>query len=350
MLKTGVGARLVTNAANDQVAAHSGPIFSSQPSMDHSRRHFILFALAVAALAVLFAWPRAGGPGPAGGLSGPGGAPLAERAQTRGTGSWDRLAQSEFAVSIRESEFAFPVLESVHLIGAALFFGSILMLDLRLLGMARYLPLAPLGRLFLPLTWVGFATLLASGIPLFVAFADQYSRTISFPLKLALIGLGGINMLAFQRAERRHARAGSSRGAGASVALAASVSIAVWTAVTAAGRWVGYERQPVFATENRPPAGGPPAAMRPAARVLFMREIEANAFAVSVGEGSPPEEFTRLSGEACGEREVCSVDVWEVVGQQATRRFSYSRDRRSGTDRALWDCRRYPAIAAGQCL
>lgn len=316
--------------------------------MDHSRRLFLVFALAVAALAVLFAWPRPGGP--AGGLSGPGGAPVAERAQTRGAGSWDRLAQSEFAVSIRESEFAFPVLESVHLIGAALFFGSILMLDLRLLGMARYLPLPPLGRLFLPLTWVGFATLLASGIPLFVAFADQYSRTISFPLKLALIGLGGINMLVFQKAERRRLRAGSSDRPGASVALGAGVSVAVWVAVMGAGRWVGYERQPVIATDSRPSMTTPPAAMRTAATVLFIREIEANAFAISVGEGSPPEEFTRLAGEACGSRDVCSVDVWEVVGQQASRRFSYSRDRGKGTDQASWDCRRYPAISAGRCF
>ncbi|MFO1184103.1 MAG: hypothetical protein U1E56_04885 [Bauldia sp.] len=315
--------------------------------MNQDRRLFIVFAVAAAMLAAVFAWPR--------GTAGTGPRPPASINQQlappagSAASAWDRLAQTDFAAAIRESEVAFPALESLHLIGVALFFGSILMLDLRLLGVAAALPVQPMSRLFLPLTWTGFALQVGSGVPLFIAYADQYSRTISFPLKIALIGLGGINMLVFQRAERR--RRANRLGRGIHTPVAATLSIGVWLAAIVAGRWAGYERQPVINIAGPAPALAAPAVgTQRQSVVLSSRELQPNAFAISVDEGSPAEDFMRLVNDACGSREVCSVDIWEVVGQQATRRFSYSRNARAAGEATAWDCQRYPSRRGGECL
>lgn len=160
---------------------------------------------------------------------------------------WDAIAQSDLALGLRESEFAFPTLESIHLIGVAIFFGSIVMVDLRLLGLGRTLSIKRLAHYALPLTWIGFALQLASGIPLFIASADQYVRTVSFPLKMALIVAGGVNMIIFQFTTWRHVDEFDQRRETPDGArIAGLISVAIWVGAIIAGRWIGYERRPVF--------------------------------------------------------------------------------------------------------
>ena len=156
---------------------------------------------------------------------------------------WLWLANLPLAQEFRDWEDGFPTMESIHLAGLAIFFGAICLLDLRVLGLAPRLPIAAMKRLCLPLTWTGFALLSASGVVLFVVAADQYMRTWSFPIKLALIAAGGGNALYFHFAGARQ-DASDPHHAAAAARLSAALSIAIWLAAIVAGRWAGYERHP----------------------------------------------------------------------------------------------------------
>lgn len=154
---------------------------------------------------------------------------------------WKLLAETDFAQSFRDWEDGFPTMESVHLVGLAVFFGSIVLLDLSVIAKASLLPLRAMKTLCLPLTWIGFALLTFSGTVLFVAAADQYARTWSFWIKMALIACGGLNAFYFHVLDRP---ANQAEGRAAGERLSAVLSIAIWLGAIIAGRWVGYERHP----------------------------------------------------------------------------------------------------------
>src|SRR6202034_3245657 len=74
------------------------------------------------------------------------------------------LYNSYIGTTIRESDNAFPVIESVHVLGITLLVGTIALLDLRMLGLIlRPIPVTRIARAVFPLTWSGFAIMFASG-------------------------------------------------------------------------------------------------------------------------------------------------------------------------------------------
>ena len=91
---------------------------------------------------------------------------------------------------LRESEspFAFYFVLLFHTFGLALLVGANAILDLRLLGVQRDIPLAPLKRLF-GIMWLGFAINAASGVLLLIAYPTKALTNPVFYMKLILIGL-----------------------------------------------------------------------------------------------------------------------------------------------------------------
>src|SRR5688572_18192901 len=97
----------------------------------------------------------------------------------------DEFAQwvydTAFADAIRTSALAFPWLESVHVLAIALVFGSIAVMDLRLLGLASLKrPVTQLAHEILPLTWVAFAVALITGVAMFTSNATEYVHNTPF--------------------------------------------------------------------------------------------------------------------------------------------------------------------------
>jgi hypothetical protein len=99
------------------------------------------------------------------------------------------IEETGFSTWLRESEspFAFYFILLFHTFGLALLVGANLVVDLRLLGVARGIPLAPLKRLF-GIMWVGFATNTVTGILLVIAYPTKSLTNIDFYVKLTLIG------------------------------------------------------------------------------------------------------------------------------------------------------------------
>ncbi len=154
----------------------------------------------------------------------------------------EALYATPLAAEIRENEFAFPTIETVHVLAITLVVGSIAVLDLRLLGWAsRDRPVSRLSADVLPVTWTAFACALLSGALLFASNAPKYLDNPYFRAKLALLALVGLNMLAYQFVVSRDLPAWDAGGATPRAArLAAGLSLVFWTGVVTCGRWVGF--------------------------------------------------------------------------------------------------------------
>ncbi len=151
------------------------------------------------------------------------------------------LHQLPLAVFLRGNAWAFPLVETIHILAIAVLFGSILMVDLRILGLSRSLSLRQLASHVLPLTLLGFAIAAASGLLLFIAHAVDLIGNRVFILKLGLIFLAGINAAVFHTGPYVHvAEWESATSAPASARAMASASIVLWVAVIACGRWIAY--------------------------------------------------------------------------------------------------------------
>ena len=154
----------------------------------------------------------------------------------------DALYATGVATQIRENEFAFPCIESVHVLALTLVVGSIAMVDLRLLGWAsRDRPVSRLSADVLPVTWVAFGVAALSGFLLFASNAPKYADNAYFRGKLVLLALVGLNMLVFQLLTRRGLGAWDRAAVPPRAArAAAALSLLLWTLIVAAGRWIGF--------------------------------------------------------------------------------------------------------------
>lgn len=135
---------------------------------------------------------------------------------------------------------AFPACETLHFIGLSLLFGSLLLVDLRAMGFFREMPLIALHRL-VPLALAGFAINLITGV-LFVAYdPPTYFGNSAFMWKMVLIGLAGINALAFEFAVFRPLVAGNAAiERGALIKVLAGLSLLLWSGVLIAGRLIPF--------------------------------------------------------------------------------------------------------------
>lgn len=152
------------------------------------------------------------------------------------------------SASIRENVNAFPLIESLHVLAITLVFGTILIVDLRLVGVAAHRRSADrLIRELLPYTWVAFALAVISGVLMFVSNAPAYAANLEFQLKLVAIALAGVNMAIFHStAHRRIADWDTDLPPPAAARVSGFLSLALWTVVIVLGRWIGFTLDVLF--------------------------------------------------------------------------------------------------------
>lgn len=145
-----------------------------------------------------------------------------------------------FSTWLRESEspFAFYFILLFHTFGLALLVGANAVVDLRLLGVARAIPLAPLKRLF-RVMWIGFAMNAVTGILLVLAYPTKALTNWDFYAKLTLIGFAvwvmrKLNRQVFQDSSL------SETEMMAKGATLAKFSILLWFGAITAGRLLAY--------------------------------------------------------------------------------------------------------------
>ena len=138
--------------------------------------------------------------------------------------------------------WSYAIVNLVHLSGVAILFGAVLLLDLRLLGAWRTIPLRSVSVPAERLARVGFPIAAASGVCLLVTNATEYLDNpfflIKFPMiALALLNVALIDRLPAWRAHRtRDLEVSETRG----LAVAGAVSLVCWSAALVCGRMIGY--------------------------------------------------------------------------------------------------------------
>jgi len=149
------------------------------------------------------------------------------------------IEYSAFCTWVRESNslWAYPGIAFMHTVGTAMLVGMSAIVNLRVLGFARRLPLAPLARYF-PIIWAGFWASAISGAILFAA--DATSKLVSplFGVKMLAIVFGVLSMMAIRRTIVRDPSV-TPPLAGREKWLAAA-SLLLWFGAIAAGRLMAY--------------------------------------------------------------------------------------------------------------
>ena len=153
------------------------------------------------------------------------------------------IYDSPLPTSIRESEWTFPVIQTFHILGILLFYGTIALVDLRIVGVVlKARPAREIADSLLPVAWIGFAVMAISGGLLFAAQAAKIYTNVFLLAKFALIGLAGLNLIVFHRfAGRAIATWGGEGGVAPGHArVSAGLSFLLWTAVIVTGRFIAY--------------------------------------------------------------------------------------------------------------
>jgi hypothetical protein len=144
---------------------------------------------------------------------------------------------------MRESGvWTYAIVNLAHILGVAALFGSVLVLDLRLVGVGRRTSLAALADATVPVAAVGFAVAAATGVGLLVTKATEYVGNPFLAVKFPAIALGLINVLAISRSSAWRARGQRdlSPGERRRLAVMGGLSLACWLTAIAAGRLIAY--------------------------------------------------------------------------------------------------------------
>jgi hypothetical protein len=129
--------------------------------------------------------------------------------------------------------WAYPALEVVHIVGIALLLGNLVLLELRVLGLAPALPLQPLARAALALVLSGFGLAALTGLLMFASQPMELLANRAFTLKMGGVMLAGCNAAWF------HGRGSLQRGDAVAKAQAL-LSLGLWLAVVTCGRFIAY--------------------------------------------------------------------------------------------------------------
>ena len=152
------------------------------------------------------------------------------------------LEGSRLGQYIAVSAWAFPTIEAVHVLFLTTVFGSVAIVDLRLIGLAfNHRRITELSAEILPITWTAFLGAAISGGLLLSSQATTYLANTSFRFKMLMLALAAVNMLVFHLVTWRTVERWDERGVPPLAARAAGLlSICIWVGVVVFGRWIGF--------------------------------------------------------------------------------------------------------------
>jgi hypothetical protein len=152
------------------------------------------------------------------------------------------LQSTALATWVQESAFGFPIVVGVHILGLTFSVGTLLWVDVRMLGLGlRELRVSEVYRSLAPWFLAGFAAMFASGATLFTAYATSAYSNVYFRIKLVALLLAGANALVFHVVtQRAAAKWDDAQRPPTAVRAAGLASLALWAAVILAGRMMSY--------------------------------------------------------------------------------------------------------------
>jgi FtsH-binding integral membrane protein len=152
---------------------------------------------------------------------------------------FESLSQTALVRWTAESDWGYPIVLTSHAIGMALVVGILLMLDLRVLGLANKMSFDSL-RIYFRVAWLGLIVNACSGTLLFLANYTAFLHNTAFLTKMSLLVIGGFGTWMLVREVSSSPSDQPSRRA----RVIASLCIAIWLGAIVAGRIVGYTSVP----------------------------------------------------------------------------------------------------------
>ena len=149
------------------------------------------------------------------------------------------LEASSLGVAIRDSTFLYPVVNIVHLIGLVMVLGGIGLLDLRMLGLARRLPLAGTYGLLTGTAVAGVCVQMASGFLLFTSDATALIGNDAFLLKMILFATALLNAAMFRFLWRKRIATWDAAPPFAG-RMQSALSLLIWSTIGVLGRLIAY--------------------------------------------------------------------------------------------------------------
>ena len=167
------------------------------------------------------------------------------------------MAGTSWSTGLHESQYGYPLVESVHVWALCVFFGLAVMFDFRLLGWTwRRVPVSEMSRRLLPWTIAGFVVMVISGTLLFSAIPLRSYQNIFFRVKMVLLLVAGLNVWIFHSKTLRSVATWDVNERPPKAArIAGALSLALWVGIIFSGRMIAYnwfdcEHQPQPAIIN----------------------------------------------------------------------------------------------------
>ncbi len=148
---------------------------------------------------------------------------------------WEAIEQVGAIRALKISFFAYPIVNALHIMSIGALWTSVLLMDLRILGAFANIEQTEFVGLLRRVALTTFCGAVLTGPLLFAVRASEYATMPVFLTKMALIVLAGLNFVLFQWLTAR-----GKKGAGGFLGLLAATSIALWTGVIFAGRFIGF--------------------------------------------------------------------------------------------------------------
>jgi len=146
------------------------------------------------------------------------------------------IANSPLADWVVSSPYIWPTLESIHFVSLCVLMGSLLVVDLRLIGVFRE-PIARTVAFLIRLSLLAFAVNLSTGVLFFFGYTAKYVNNPAFEIKLTLIAIAGLNALYYRW---RLPNLVNTREVTRSSIAVGCISLALWSGVIVCGRMITF--------------------------------------------------------------------------------------------------------------
>lgn len=158
------------------------------------------------------------------------------------TNIWESIEYSPLGISIAESLWAFPTIETIHVIALVTVLGTLLVMDLRMLGLASTaVPVRKVSEDTLKWTWMAFVLAAITGILLWISKAHSYMINPYFLTKMGLMAVAGLNMLYFHFVTYKTVDQWDTLASPPmAVKLSAVLSLVLWVVIVFCGRAIGF--------------------------------------------------------------------------------------------------------------
>jgi hypothetical protein len=151
------------------------------------------------------------------------------------------LEATPWSIAMRESEWLFPFVETIHVLALGVMLFPTALMDLRLLGLTmRDESVSSVRNQLMPWIWTGFVTMIVSGIFVLSSHPVKYYNSPFARAKAALLILAGVNAIIFELTAGRKVAAWDQGQPPFRARLTGGISLVVWIGVVVMGRAIAY--------------------------------------------------------------------------------------------------------------